>query len=130
MVLGGLASYCRRFESQVYILLVELTYSSLFGELVPEGSEAAFFALYAVTDKGSSVFGPLIVGVITDMTGEIRPAFFFLAILIGLPIPIISMVNVERGRREGAALSREFVETPVQATAEPHEADNNNAQDA
>jgi hypothetical protein len=40
---------------------------------VPPGFEAAFFALYAVTDKGSSVFGPAIVGAITDATGEIRP---------------------------------------------------------
>lgn len=56
-VLGGLSSYCR----------------SLFGELIPPGSEAAFYALYAITDKGSSIFGPAIVGAITDATGEIRP---------------------------------------------------------
>ncbi|GAB7356152.1 hypothetical protein MBLNU459_g6745t2 [Dothideomycetes sp. NU459] len=103
LVLGGLASYCR----------------SLFGELIPEGSEAAFYALYAVTDKGSSVFGPFIVGAITDLTGEIRPAFFFLAVLIGLPIPLLSMVDVERGKREGAALSKEAAsQTDVYAAAE------------
>ena len=57
LVLGGLSSYCR----------------ALFGELVPPGFEAAFFALFAITDKGSSVFGPAIVGAITDATGDIRP---------------------------------------------------------
>src|SRR3978361_1686752 len=56
-VLGGLSSYCR----------------ALFGELVPPGFEAAFYALYAITDKGSSVFGPAIVGALTAATGEIRP---------------------------------------------------------
>jgi len=56
-VLGGLSSYCR----------------ALFGELIPPGYEAAFYALYAITDKGSSVFGPAIVGAITDAYGEIRP---------------------------------------------------------
>jgi UMF1 family MFS transporter len=56
-VLGGLSSYCR----------------SLFGELIPPGFEAAFYALYAITDKGSSVFGPAIVGAITDRWGSIRP---------------------------------------------------------
>jgi MFS-type transporter involved in bile tolerance (Atg22 family) len=55
--MGGLSSFCR----------------SLFGELIPPGFEAAFYALYAITDKGSSVFGPAIVGAITDATGEIRP---------------------------------------------------------
>jgi MFS-type transporter involved in bile tolerance (Atg22 family) len=38
-VLGGLSSFCR----------------ALFGELVPPGYEAAFYALYAITDKGSSM---------------------------------------------------------------------------
>ena len=56
-VLGGLSSYCR----------------ALFGELIPPGYEAAFYALYAITDKGSSIFGPAIVGAITDAYGEIRP---------------------------------------------------------
>lgn len=89
LVLGGLSSYCR----------------SLFGELIPPGSEAAFYALYAITDKGSSVFGPAIVGAIIDRTGNIRPAFWFLAVLVGMPAPIIWFVNVERGKREGEKLA-------------------------
>ena len=88
-VLGGLSSYCR----------------SLFGELIPPGSEAAFYALYAITDKGSSIFGPAIVGQIVDRTGEIRPAFWFLAALVGLPAPLIYFVNVERGKAEGEKLA-------------------------
>ncbi|KAK4105379.1 autophagy-related protein 22 [Parathielavia hyrcaniae] len=88
-VLGGLSGYCR----------------SLYGELIPPGSEAAFYALYAITDKGSSVFGPAIVGAIIDASGEIRPAFWFLAALVGLPAPLIWCVNVERGRSEGEKLA-------------------------
>ncbi|KAK5630090.1 hypothetical protein RRF57_005805 [Xylaria bambusicola] len=89
LVLGGLSSYCR----------------SLFGELIPPGSEAAFYALYAITDKGSSIFGPVIVGAIIDAYGEIRPAFWFLALLVGLPAPIIYFINVERGKAEGEKLA-------------------------
>jgi UMF1 family MFS transporter len=88
-VLGGLSGYCR----------------SLFGELIPPGSEAAFYALFAITDKGSSVFGPAIVGAIIGVSGEIRPAFWFLACLVGFPAPLIWFVNVERGRREGEKLA-------------------------
>ncbi|KAK0731158.1 autophagy-related protein 22 [Lasiosphaeris hirsuta] len=88
-VLGGLSGYCR----------------SLYGELIPPGSEAAFYALYAITDKGSSVFGPAIVGAIIDASGEIRPAFWFLAALVGLPAPMIWFVDVDRGRREGEKLA-------------------------
>ncbi|KAL9099948.1 MAG: hypothetical protein Q9163_004612 [Psora crenata] len=88
-VLGGLSSYCR----------------SLFGELIPPGFETAFYALYAITDKGSSVFGPAIVGAITDRYGEIRPAFVFLAVVIFIPLPLMLLVDVERGKMEGAQMA-------------------------
>ena len=88
-VLGGLSGYCR----------------SLYGELIPPGSEAAFYALYAITDKGSSVFGPAIVGAIIDASGDIRPAFWFLAALVGLPAPLIYFINVDRGKAEGEKLA-------------------------
>jgi UMF1 family MFS transporter len=77
---------------------------------VPPGFEAAFYSLYAITDKGSSVFGPAIVGAITDATGHIRPAFFFLAVLIAAPFPILLFVDVERGKRDGIALAHELEE--------------------
>lgn len=91
-ILGGISSYCR----------------AVFGELIPPGSEAAFYALYAITDKGSSVFGPAIVGIITDKYGEIRPAFIFLAVLIFLPLPLMILVDVDRGRRDGIAIANEL----------------------
>ncbi|KAK2762814.1 Autophagy protein 22 [Arachnomyces sp. PD_36] len=92
LVIGGLSSYCRSF----------------FGELIPPGYEAAFYALYAITDKGSSIFGPAIVGMITDRYGDIRPAFGFLAVLILIPLPLMLMVDVDRGRRDAAALADEL----------------------
>ncbi|KAJ5153634.1 Major facilitator superfamily domain general substrate transporter [Penicillium coprophilum] len=89
VVSGGLASYCRSF----------------FGLLIPPGSEAAFYALYAATDKGSSFIGPAIVGVLVDATGQVRSGFFFIAVLILLPIPLVWMVNADKGRREGLAMA-------------------------
>lgn len=88
-VMGGLSSYCRSF----------------YGLLIPPGSEAAFYALYAITDKGSSAVGPAIVGLIVDATGTIRPAFFFLAVLIALPLPLIWMVDVEKGKEDAARMA-------------------------
>lgn len=92
LVLGGLSSHCR----------------SVFGTLIPPGSEAAFYALYAVTDKGSSIFGPAIVGAITDRYGNIRPAFVFLAMIIFIPLPLMLMVDVDRGKRDGAIMAKEL----------------------
>lgn len=92
LVMGGLSSYCRSF----------------FGELIPPGHEAAFYALYAITDKGSSIFGPAIVGAVTDRYGEIRPAFLFLAILIFLPLPLMLLVDVDRGKRDALKLAADL----------------------
>jgi len=81
-VMGGLSSYCRSF----------------YGQLIPPGSEAAFYALYAITDKGSSAVGPAVVGIIVDTVGSIRPAFGFLAVLIALPVPLILSLDPDKGR--------------------------------
>lgn len=89
IVSGGLASYCRSF----------------FGLLIPPGSEAAFYALYAATDKGSSFIGPAVVGVLVDATGSVRSGFFFIAVLIVLPIPLVWMVNADKGRREALTMA-------------------------
>ena len=90
-ILGGISGYCR----------------SVFGELIPPGSEAAFYALYAITDKGSSIFGPAVVGYLTDTFGDIRCAFWFLAVLLAVPLPLVMMVDVDRGRKEGRRLAKE-----------------------
>lgn len=87
--MGGLSSYCRSF----------------YGVLLPPGSEAQFYALYAVTDKGSSVIGPAVVGRIVDKTGTIRLAFVFLAVLIVLPAPFIWRIDVERGRQDALRMA-------------------------
>ena len=90
-VMGGLSAYCRSF----------------FGLLIPPGSEAAFYALYAITDKGSSAVGPTVVGIIIDSTGSIRSAFAFLAVLILLPLPIlIWFVDADRGKVDAVAMAK------------------------
>ncbi|KAL5360563.1 autophagy-related protein 22-1 [Aspergillus floccosus] len=105
IVSGGLSSYCRSF----------------FGLLIPPGSEAAFYALYAATDKGSSVIGPAIVGMLIDATGQVRSGFFFIAVLIVLPIPLIWMVNAEKGRSEGVAMAERMAKGQEPEMGEPGE---------
>jgi UMF1 family MFS transporter len=41
---------------------------------------------------------------------DLHQAFWFLAVLIGLPFPIMMLVNVERGREEGTALALKLEE--------------------
>ncbi|CAG8543308.1 17330_t:CDS:2 [Dentiscutata erythropus] len=84
IVIGSIQSYCR----------------TLFSELVPRGRETEFFALYAVTDKGSSWLGPTLVAIITDITHEIRFGFVLLFFLVLTPIPILLSLNVSKGKED------------------------------
>ena len=78
------------------------------------------YALYSITDKvlsslyqrlttstpdhflqSSSFFGPLIVGLIADATGNIRYGFFFIVIMILTPVPVLLWkVSIPEGRRD------------------------------
>ncbi|KAJ3270832.1 Autophagy protein 22 [Terramyces sp. JEL0728] len=56
----------------------------LFSELLPRGHESEFFGLY----------GPLIVGLITQLSGNMRYAFVFLFIIFFIPIYIFSTIDL------------------------------------
>lgn len=86
--LGGLNTVCR----------------STFSMLIPRGKEAVFFSLFSVTDKGSSVLGPLLVGLIVDKTHNLRHAFYLLLVLLITPIGLFLMIDMERGRKEAEYL--------------------------
>lgn len=88
-VMAGLSSYCR----------------AVCGHLIPPGKETAFFGLFGVVDKGSSAIGPAVVGRIVDVTGNIKPSFFFLAIIAALPIPLMLMLDVEKGRLDAQRMT-------------------------
>ncbi len=63
---------------------------SLFAQMIPEGKEAEFYAFYEVSERGTSWIGPLLFGLVNQLSGSLRPAilsliFFFVMGLILLP---------------------------------------------
>ncbi|KAJ3498969.1 hypothetical protein NLJ89_g10154 [Agrocybe chaxingu] len=73
---------------------------AFYAELLPPGEEARWYGLFSITDKSSSFIGPLVVGLIADVTGNIRFAFFFLVLMVWAAVPILMSVDVERGRKD------------------------------
>ena len=61
---------------------------SLYSNLIPVGSEAEYFSLYEVSEKGTSWLGPLIFGLSLQITHSYRIAVLSLVIffLIGLSL--------------------------------------------
>ncbi|KAH9989266.1 vacuole effluxer Atg22 like-domain-containing protein [Russula vinacea] len=54
----------------------------LYPEIIPLGEEARWYGLFCITDKSSSFIGPLVVGLVADLTGNIRYAFLFVVIML------------------------------------------------
>ena len=50
--------------------------------------------------QSSSFLGLLVVGLISDATGNIRYTFFFLVFMVWLAVPVLLSVNVEQGRTD------------------------------
>lgn len=96
---------------------------ALYAEIIPPGEEARWYGLFSITDKvrasfhqqdytligglqqSSSFIGPLVVGLVADLTGNIRYAFLFLVFMLWAALPVLAGVDVERGRADAQAWS-------------------------
>lgn len=48
---------------------------SIFAHHIPRGREAEYFAFYEISDKGTAWLGPLLLGIVFQVTGSYRSAF-------------------------------------------------------
>ncbi len=66
----------------------------------PQGHESTFFSLFAPADKSASFAGPLLVGLITELTGEFLYAFALIVGMMLLPLPLLLFVDVSEGQEQ------------------------------
>ncbi|KAH8105196.1 MFS general substrate transporter [Cristinia sonorae] len=78
---------------------------AFYSEIIPPGEESRWYGLFSITDKTSSFLGPMVVGLIADLTGNIRYGFFFVVVMVLASVPILLSIDVDRGRRD----AREYV---------------------
>ncbi|MGW7008470.1 MFS transporter [Streptomyces sp. NPDC054933] len=69
---------------------------SLFSHLVPVGREAEYFAVYQVSDRGTSWLGPLLFGLAYQLTGDYRYAIISLVVFFAVGFALLVRVPVER----------------------------------
>jgi UMF1 family MFS transporter len=53
---------------------------SLFSQMIPAGRESAFFGLYAISERGTSWLGPVVFGLVAQLTNSYRPAILALIV--------------------------------------------------
>ncbi|KAJ3217296.1 Autophagy protein 22 [Clydaea vesicula] len=78
----------------------------IFSELIPTGSESEFFSFYAITDKGTSWIGPLIVGALNNGGGTLRYSFLYFLISFAVPIPILYFLNLHKGKEDAIKFAK------------------------
>merc|ERR1719499_1068191 len=82
-------------EYYIYAVFWSLNFGSLggfsrsiFASIVPVGKESEMFALFEITDKGSSWMGPLSLAVISNIA-SIRWGMAYCSLFFLVPIPIL-----------------------------------------
>ena len=71
---------------------------SLYAQLIPRDRPAEFFGFFSISAKFASIFGPLIFGLITDLSENPRSAIVSLVLFFVVGMVLLSRVNMERGR--------------------------------
>ncbi|KZV98880.1 MFS general substrate transporter [Exidia glandulosa HHB12029] len=108
---GGLTTKGEMFALAIYFGSIFGAFQAyaraVYSEIIPRGEEARWFSLYSITDKSSSFVGPLGVGLIADLTGNIRYGFFFIVVMMWISLPVLFTVDVDRGREDAKAVSDE-----------------------
>ncbi|MBW1740641.1 MAG: MFS transporter [Deltaproteobacteria bacterium] len=73
---------------------------SLYGQLIPRARSAEFFGFFTISAKFASIFGPLIFGLVTDLSENPRNAIVSLILFFVVGMIMLRRVDVERGRRQ------------------------------
>jgi len=73
---------------------------SIFSFMIPKGQEAEYFAVYEISDKGTSWLGPLFFGVAYQVTRSLRLAIISLILFFLAGLVILARVDVRRATLE------------------------------
>jgi len=69
---------------------------SLYSQLVPRGREAEYFGLYEIGDKGTSWLGPLLFGLVFQLTGSYRLGVVSLLVFFVAGLVLLAFVPMRR----------------------------------
>jgi UMF1 family MFS transporter len=68
--------------------------------MIPSGSEAEYFGLYEISERGTSWMGPLVFAIAVQLTGTQRLAIVSLIIFFLLGLLLLSRVDVKQAMVE------------------------------
>ncbi|MGB9378452.1 MAG: MFS transporter [Mycobacteriales bacterium] len=69
---------------------------SMFSQLIPTGKEAEYFSLYEISERGTSWLGPLLFGLVFQITGSYRSAIASLVVFFVIGAALLARVDLRR----------------------------------
>ncbi|MBA2621478.1 MAG: MFS transporter [Acidobacteria bacterium] len=73
---------------------------SLFSQMIPAGRESSFFGIYEISERGTSWIGPIVFGIVAQMTNSYRPAILALIVFFIAGSVILFFADTKRAIRE------------------------------
>ncbi|MGI8555636.1 MAG: MFS transporter, partial [Pyrinomonadaceae bacterium] len=73
---------------------------SLFSQMIPAGRESAFFGIYEISERGTSWIGPIVFGLVAQLTNSYRPAILALIVFFIAGMIILFFTNTKQAIRE------------------------------
>ncbi len=70
---------------------------SIYSSMVPVKYSAEFFSFLGISSKFSSIFGPFLFGLFSQITGDSRNGIFSLILFFLLGILLLTRVNIRKG---------------------------------
>jgi UMF1 family MFS transporter len=80
---------------------------SLYSQMIPAGRESSFFGLYEISERGTSLVGSLVFGVVVGITGSFRQAILSMIFFFAIGIVILLFTDTGRAIREAGNASPE-----------------------
>ena len=106
---GFLQTTAQAWVMSVFIGLVlgssQALSRSLYSQMIPKGREAAFFGLYEISERGTSLVGSLVFGIVVGITGSFRQAILSMILFFAVGIIILLFTDTDRAIHEAGNLT-------------------------
>jgi UMF1 family MFS transporter len=80
---------------------------SIFASLIPDGRHAEYFSFFALSGKMTSILGPALFGLVSDITGNGRFSILSLAVFFLIGIMLLVQVRMPRAAKNAGADARQ-----------------------
>jgi UMF1 family MFS transporter len=114
---GFLQTPAQAWAMSVFIGLVlgssQALSRSLYSQMIPKGREASFFGLYEISEKGTSLVGSLVFGIVVGITNSYRQAILALIFFFIVGSVILFFTDTTRAIKEAGNSPQDELEGAI-----------------